>query len=290
VAPETTTTSAATGWKPTKFKRLIRQLATSTATAHIETDDGEAFIKTLGNPEGPDALVCEWVGTRLAAWLKLPTLEVALVDFPAEPLLAYPKGCHSLPGPAFFSRAEAGRPWDGSKEDLLEASNANDVSSLVVFDTWTRNCDRHFVAAESTTRNLGNVFFSERGARAGKYLLRAIDHTACFRCHGTLNASKLGIDQVRDERVYGLFEEFTGALVEQTVTSTLRRLAEFTAIDAQWATSGVPTAWGLSTDLKKKLEAFCVDRASFVSDRLASVLRDRCGWHATLPLVARTTP
>jgi hypothetical protein len=48
------------------------------------TDAGKAFVKTLGNPEGPAALISEWIGTRLAAWLGLPTFDIAIVDYPDE--------------------------------------------------------------------------------------------------------------------------------------------------------------------------------------------------------------
>jgi hypothetical protein len=50
-------------WRPTAIVRYVEGLGTSTNVMRVETDAGEGFIKTLGNPEGPHALVSEWVGT-----------------------------------------------------------------------------------------------------------------------------------------------------------------------------------------------------------------------------------
>ena len=50
-------------WQPTTVRRIIRVLDTSTRPIECELDDGvHAFIKALGNPEGPSALACEWTG------------------------------------------------------------------------------------------------------------------------------------------------------------------------------------------------------------------------------------
>ena len=56
-------------WPPTRIVLVIRGLESSTGPLHVMTDAGRAYVKTLGNPEGPDALVAEWIGTRLAQWL-----------------------------------------------------------------------------------------------------------------------------------------------------------------------------------------------------------------------------
>ena len=48
-------------------------------TAIVQTDAGRAYLKGLGNPEGPHALICEWVGTKLARQFGLHTLEFALM-------------------------------------------------------------------------------------------------------------------------------------------------------------------------------------------------------------------
>ncbi len=84
--------SATAPWPPTRIIRVIRGLETSTGPLHVRTDAGRAYVKTLGNPEGPDALVSECLGTRLAQWLGLPTFDVAVVDYPDELEVKLPKG------------------------------------------------------------------------------------------------------------------------------------------------------------------------------------------------------
>jgi len=51
--------SAPTPWSPTRYKRLLRVLDTSMGTAEIETDAGRAYIKAMGNRQGPHQLACE---------------------------------------------------------------------------------------------------------------------------------------------------------------------------------------------------------------------------------------
>lgn len=45
----------------------------------MDTDEGEGFLKTLGNSEGPNVLACEWIGTLLADWFGLRTLEHSII-------------------------------------------------------------------------------------------------------------------------------------------------------------------------------------------------------------------
>lgn len=83
-------------WPPTRIMRVIRGLETSTGPLYVTTDTGRAYVKTLGNPEGPDALVSEWIGTRLAQWLGLPTFDIAVVEYPEGLEFKLPKGCMSV--------------------------------------------------------------------------------------------------------------------------------------------------------------------------------------------------
>ncbi len=47
-------------WQPTSVRRVIRVLDTSTRPIECVLDDGaHAFVKVMGNPEGPSALACE---------------------------------------------------------------------------------------------------------------------------------------------------------------------------------------------------------------------------------------
>ncbi len=71
------------GWQPTTFLRFLRGMDTSMGTARIETDAGPAYVKALGNRQGPHPLACEWVATELARWFGLPTFETAIMRIDA---------------------------------------------------------------------------------------------------------------------------------------------------------------------------------------------------------------
>ena len=77
-------------------------------------------------------------------------------------------------GPAFVARAEKGEPLV-SPSSLRYVQNLQDMSRLIVFDTWVRNCDRHRAADENepVQINLDNLFLSEEGARTTLAIWRA---------------------------------------------------------------------------------------------------------------------
>ncbi len=51
-------------WPPTTFLRHEESLETSMGTGRIVTDAGPAYIKAMGNRQGPHPLACEWVATH----------------------------------------------------------------------------------------------------------------------------------------------------------------------------------------------------------------------------------
>lgn len=81
-------------------------------TAEIMTDAGRSYIKAMGNPEGPHALACEYVGTQLARWFGLRTFDFALMNLEEIDEIPLDKGRLAMPGPAFVSRAEQGATWE----------------------------------------------------------------------------------------------------------------------------------------------------------------------------------
>jgi hypothetical protein len=113
-------------------------------TALIVTDAGKAYIKALGNRQGPHPLACEWVGTELAAWFGLPTFETAILRIDATTdEIPFRRGGKAESGPAFVARAVEGRSWGGTDADLnllVNPEAITELTELVVFDTWTLNC------------------------------------------------------------------------------------------------------------------------------------------------------
>jgi hypothetical protein len=272
---------SAPAWAPTVVTAPIEVFDTSTYATLVSTDQGEAFLKALGSPEGPHTLICELVGTRLARWLGLRTLDAAIVELPSGIDILFPNGQYAKPGPAFATRAEKDcRSWAGTTADIQTIENVDHVAGLVVFDTWTRNCDRFSACAfdGKTRRNERNVFLSPHLHLPKKWSLRAMDHTHCFTCGRAIERSLGSIASFKDSRIYGLFPEFVPHLSRGSVAPWLERLATFSMSDGEMATASVPPAWDLSESLLKVLRQFVKDRADYLLDTMIGNLASRCGW------------
>ena len=100
-------------WKPTQFVRFERGLDTSMGTAEIITDAeppfAKAYIKAMGNRQGPHALASEFVATQLAQWFALPVFDFAIIQIDAEvDEIRYVRGGNAGSGPAFVTKALKG--------------------------------------------------------------------------------------------------------------------------------------------------------------------------------------
>src|SRR6266496_5515307 len=102
-------------WIPRTITRHVRSLATSTGVAVVDTDCGEGYLKSLGNPEGPHVLACELVGSLLAEWIGLKTLDFSIITVADDDEIPLGKGGFAEPGPAFISRAVPGFAWGGDE-------------------------------------------------------------------------------------------------------------------------------------------------------------------------------
>lgn len=177
-----------------------------------------------------------------------------------------------------------GRPWGGDESDLGLVENPDDICGLVVFDTWTRNYDRYAETGDRPRCNFRNVFFCEEGARRGRYRVLAMDHTECFRTGRQLSSKGLlGLNAIRDERLFGLFPAFCSRVTREGVRSFVDRLAAFREADFDVCARGLPLAWGLSDDTRDRLRTFCVDRGKFLASTVEKILEHACGWRPVLP-------
>jgi hypothetical protein len=262
-------------WVPTKIRWVSETLTSSTGAARVETDQGPAYAKLLGNPEGPQALFCEWVGTRAASWLGLPTFDTAVVDVAEPGLVTYPDGSASHAGAAFVARLQDGTTWGGTGQELAAVENPGVFSGLVVLDTWLRNCDRFRPAHDEVRRNTRNVFLGADGASKGRFRLLAMDHTHCFTCGRAITRGIKNIDQVQDARLYGHFPEFRAHLKHEAVTAFAARLRGFAKETARSLLAGVPRAWQPAADVVAALEDFLTDRAAFVGQNVRRMLVDQ---------------
>ena len=261
----------AESWKPTTIRRFVKAFDTSACAALVETDTGPGYLKALGGPEGQHTLACEWVGTGLAKWFGLPTFDFAIVEVMEEDEIPFHKGGKAQPGPAFITRRESGESWSGEAKQLQRLINPEDISRLVVFDTWTLNCDRHSWPETGITGkarvNRNNVFLSEEGP-AGQFVLKAIDHTHCFTCGRELSQKLRNVDKIKDRRVFGLFPEFKGYLDRAQVCQAAKDLRRLDRTQVVLMTQSIPKEWDVTRAAMDALVDLIVDRAVYVAETI----------------------
>jgi hypothetical protein len=258
-------------WQPTTIRRFIKAFPTSACTALVETDAGKGYLKGLGGPEGPHTLACEWIATSLARWLGLPTFDFAIVPVTELDEIPFHNGGKVQVGPGFITRAESGEPWSGEGKQLDKLINPQDISRLVVFDTWTLNCDRHSWPANGKLGkprvNRNNVFLSEE-APEGQFLLKAMDHTHCFTCGRELSRKLRYIDTIKDSRVFGLFPEFRNYLDRAQVRQAVSDLRRVARTEVVRMTQDIPRQWEVGAEPLEALADLIVERAAYVADTI----------------------
>lgn len=251
-------------FQPTCITRFIDNLDTGAGTLFVDTDAGKAYLKALGNPGGPHVLACEWVGTRLASVIGLPTFDHALVQVDEMDVLPFfNKKSVAEPGPAFATRAETGATWGRDKRLLNRLENLTDISRMVVFDTWVLNYDRYGPAG--CRINMDNVFFSTE-AEGGMVELRVMDHTHCFTNGAELTKRVQQIGMIKDERIFGLFPEFRPFLDKETVHAMCEQLSVIERDVIEDIVHLIPHAWSVSAEAKQALVQFILQRAAYLAD------------------------
>jgi hypothetical protein len=156
-------------WSPTKFLRFEEAFDTSMGTAKIVTDAGPAYIKALGNRQGPHPLACEWVGTQLARWFGLPTFDFALLTIDATvDEIPFLRGGKAASGTAFVTREAKGHPWGGDADGLKALSNPD-----------ARLLDGLYSRYEALTPT--RFFFNRHGLLHGMRGALSIDQMNCAR-------------------------------------------------------------------------------------------------------------
>ena len=276
----------ATKWQPTRLLRVLHSVDSSMGTTKVKTDATFGHLKALGNRQGPHPLACELVASALANWFGLTVPEFAVFDLTAADCYDLPRGARTEPGPAFISRDCPGRVWGGSATELNALENPDDVTRLVVFDTWVRNCDRHPPDLTLRKPNRDNVYLADT-ERAGVSRLLAIDHGHCFDCGRDLSPRLSHIDRTHDARTYGLFPEFVPLLNAGTLAWCASMLRSLPREDVRNIVEGIPPQWEVPPAAREALEAQIVQRATFVASRIDS------GWplnEGTDPPVAPVTP
>ena len=271
-----------THWLPTRLLEVAGSVDTSTGATEVMTDAGRAYIKPLGNRQGPHVLATDWVGTHLAKWFGLSTFDIAILQLDAEDDFDLPRGAKAKSGPAFASRALPGAPWGKSGLQLDVIVNPEDITRLIVFDTWTLNCDRHHHDLRVRKPNPDNVFLSSEGVDPGKRRLIAMDHGLCFiRSGEDLTARLAHLEKVRDDHVYGLFPEFLGRLRQDTIEESCNRLQGMNDEVATAIVGTVPREWDVSSEVRQAWIELIHRRAHFVADNVETWIDKAVPWFGT---------
>lgn len=244
---------------------LITEFPTAESLGHFETDQGKGYLKALGNRAGPHALACELVGTSLAKLLGLLTLDFALIEIDEGDEIPLASGGIAQPGPAFITRLEKGTTWGGKLRELNKLANPKDIGRLVLFDTWTLNCDRYPADLRTRRPNRDNVFFSRAGAPRSQFLVKAIDHTHCFTCGDELNARLTQIGRVKDTMIYGVFPEFESFLNRREMARAINHLQGIRRTQIQQIVGEIPVEWLVPPAARDALVSFICDRADFLA-------------------------
>jgi hypothetical protein len=248
-------------------------------TAKVKTDATYGFLKAMGNRQGPHALACEFVGTSLAQWFGLSVADFAILrleevdcyDLPAKDETG--KGPRTRPGPAFVSKDVPGKTW-ADDEDLPKLENLKDITRLVVFDNWVRNCDRHPPDLSVRKANYANVYLA-RTKSPKTFRLYAIDHTHCFDRTPELNRRLAGIDRVKDDGVYGLFPAFLPLIDAGELAWCKAMLHSLERSTVQEIVAAIPPEWEVGTQAGEALVELIVRRAACLVDKLEK------GWGLT---------
>jgi len=230
----------------------------------------------MGNPQGVQSLASELVGTELAAWFGLRTLEFSLIEVTeSNELPMYGGHGNVAPGPAFISkRLENVVSLDGSDEFLSKLARPDDVAKLVVFDTWIMNEDRcappESLLAPPPSRD--NLMFFPCGRR--RYSLVAFDHTHCF-AEADLWEEIRNPSLIQKSGVYGLFNEFQPYITREYVLKAVRRLEQLDRLIVEQIVNAVPKAWGITSGAAEAWVDLICHRARFVSEAVPNLLLDQ---------------
>lgn len=257
-------------WQPTRYDRHIRSIESSTGVALIKTDAGEAYLKALGNREGPHALVREWIGSSLAQWLGLPTFDFALMTIRPGDVIPLGHGKLADPGHAFVTRAIRGRNWSGRPKELKHVTNPESITGLVILDTWLLNSDRCPPAGSSRQLNRDNVFFAHVKGRKSRLI--AMDFSHCLLSRSDLSSKLMNIEHSQDDRIYGLFAEFRPYLSWRALGDSITRLQHADNKNVEPMVRAIPDDWDVSHEVRQAVVEFLARRARFLAVKLRSSL------------------
>lgn len=264
-------------WNPTRFLRFEESFSTSRKVSLVVTDAGKAFIKTMMPSQSHHPLACELLGTQLADWFGLPTLDYAILTLQDddEIPLGHDGGELALPGPAFATRQVLGQPWGGSSSELDKTENTDIITKLVVFDTWTLNWDRCPPEKDGRKNNYDNVFLTSEHTSGGNWRMLAIDHTECFSNSRDLTPRLNRIDRIKDLRVYGAFDKFRIYLHLDLLEEAAKQIGTISRDVIGELIETIPAEWDVTAPIRDALADLIYSRATFLAENVVDMLYPR---------------
>lgn len=260
-------------WNPTFYRRFEKKLETSTGVARIITDAGPAYIKALGNNEGPHALARELIGTTVAKWLGIQTLDFTIFNVEPEDDIPLGHNKKALPGPAFLTKAIDAAPWGGTLDELKTIQNREDIMKIVLLDTWILNADRYPPLGLERNPNPDNILI--RKLENGRNVV-CIDHTHCLYSGSSLNKRISTIEFTKDARLYGMFPCFCEFLGRGAVAEISMKIAAFDYDISKSITKKIPEQWEVNRETRNSISEFLVQRAAFVAENAEAWLEAFC--------------
>lgn len=277
-------------WKPSTVQRVERVLATSMNTVVVVTDAGKGYLKALGNAQGEHALACELIGSSLAEWFGLPTLEFTLVSIDATRDDVILEDDENIPvnsrrrassGPAFVTKAVESTSWNGDPTALAELKNPEAIAGLVLLDTWIGNPDRHPRRPPDTSlstwtkSNLDNVMLAHGSGKKPRRRIVAMDFSVCLYCRSGGLRPTYDDRLVRDDGIYGLFSAFEPFVTPERLRPFLARLGQARELQQHLVDtmSRVPTEWHVDGRTATAVQEFLSARAAYLADNFCTNLQ-----------------
>ena len=235
------------------------------------TDCGPAIVKYMGNQAGLEALICELVGTELANYVGLVTPDFAVAKMPKLELPSHPL-LNVKPGPAFYSRWEEATSLSPRSALLSNVRHADEISKLVVFDTWLRNRDRFVDSAgeEFGYENFDNLLLRQDKR---KVQILVIDHSHAIVA--TTIEDELGQGWIDEQKVYGRFLQFAPLVSRRGVRAALEAISKIDVGTIESICERTPREWGMTLALGKQLSMCLVERGAKLGSWLPAALFDQ---------------
>ena len=208
----------------------------------------------------------------MAKQMGLSTFDFEVVLLEDDVEIPFCSGDFAKPGPCFGSAYLPGQQWSGNAEDLKRITNLQEMTGLVLADTWFRNRDRHFVEDGRRRVNVGNVFLALNLDVAGGFRLMSMDFSHAFVNGRDLTPKVNQIAHTKDTEPYGFFPEFIPHLCENAMEHYLDRMSAIDASVIRDICHSVPHEWQVDASVLDHLADFLLLRRVFLKEHFPCLL------------------